>query len=74
MGILLGDASDVICDGTAADHDGAVNQPLAYWGRFPPTYTTEGPHFLSEGLSEAAEGSPQKPHNTPVRRLRRNLW
>jgi len=30
MGILLGDASDVICYGTAADRDGAVYHPLAF--------------------------------------------
>jgi len=34
MGILLADASHVIVDGTAADHDGAAYHPLAYRGRF----------------------------------------
>ena len=43
-------------------------------GDSPPIYTTEGPHLLAEGPNGAAKGSPQKPHNTPVRRLRRNSW
>jgi len=34
MSLLVADASDVILNGTAADHDGAVCHPLAYWGRF----------------------------------------
>ena len=36
---------------------------------FPAAYTTEGPHFVAEGLTEAAGGSAQKLHNRDVRRL-----
>jgi len=34
MNILMADASDVTFYGNAADHDGAVYHPLAYWGGF----------------------------------------
>jgi len=43
-------------------------------GDFPAAYTTEGPHFFAEGLTEAAGGSPQKLDKTAVRRLHRNSW
>jgi len=75
MSILLADASDgfVVMALQLTMMEQCISRLLS-GGVFRPAYTTEGPLFFADGLSEAAKGSPLKPHITRVRRLRRNSW